>query len=164
MKKILILSDTHGYIGNEILEHAKKVDEVWHAGDIGNENVLKSLQDCATVRAVYGNIDGSDIRLQTKKELLFEVEGVKVLMTHIGGYPNRYETVFRQTIIRERPNIVVVGHSHICKVMSDKTLRHLHINPGAIGVSGFHSVRTMLLLDIENSKPQNLRVVEYKRK
>jgi hypothetical protein len=164
MKKILVISDTHGYIGDEILKHAKEVDEVWHAGDVGDISVIQSLQEIVDVRYVYGNIDGEDVRLESSEQETFSIDGVKVFMTHIGGYPNKYEKTVREKIRILNPDIVVVGHSHILKVIFDKKEKHLHINPGAIGKKGFHNARTMVRFEIFDGKPQNMMVLEYERR
>lgn len=163
MKKILILSDTHGYSGNEILIRAQQADEIWHAGDIGSVDVLEQLQSLSTVRAVYGNIDSYIIRKQIAEVSIFEIEGIKVLITHICGYPGNYASGIQRLINENKPQIVVGGHSHILKVMRDAKNNLLYINPGAIGKSGFHAVRTMIMMDIDNGKPQNLEVIEYSR-
>src|SRR5210317_817815 len=133
MKKILLLSDTHSYIDDQILKHANWADEVWHAGDIGNIEVTDKLKTIKPVRAVYGNIDNSEIR--------FEVEGVSIWMTHIGGYPKRYDSRIKNKLHANPPNLFISGHSHILKVMHDKELDLLHMNPGAAGKHGFHQIR-----------------------
>lgn len=163
MKKILIISDTHGYIDEKMISYASKVDEVWHAGDIGDKKVLQELEKVAKVVAVYGNIDGSDIRIQTKEFQIFECEGITIMMTHIAGYPGKYYSNIQKKIKEISPQIVVAGHSHILKVIPDTKNNLLFINPGAIGKSGFHTVRTMIQFEIDNKKPQNLAVIEYQR-
>jgi len=163
LKKILVLSDTHGYIDDAIKTHARSVDEIWHAGDIGSVEVLQQLQACAPVKAVSGNIDGHGICLQTQEVLAFETEQIRVLLTHIGGYPPNYTSDFVKEIAKHRPNIIVTGHSHILKVMPDKNRDLLYINPGAIGNSGFHNVRTMILLTLDAGRVLDMRVVEYDR-
>ena len=163
MKKILILSDTHNYLDEAILSHARTADEIWHSGDIGSLQVLEQLLEITTVHAVYGNIDGQDLRIRIPKIATFECDGLKVLMTHIGGYPEKYEPSVKQEILAYKPNIFISGHSHILKVMNDAKLNLLHINPGAIGKTGFHQKRTMIELGIENGAPKNLSVIEYDR-
>ena len=163
MKKILILSDTHNYLDEAILSHARGVDEIWHSGDIGSLQVLEQLQEITTVHAVYGNIDGQDIRIRIPKIATFECEGLKIMMTHIGGYPGKYEPTIFPEILKQKPAIFISGHSHILKVMNDKKLNLLHINPGAIGKTGFHNVRTMIELEIDNGVPKNFAVIECKR-
>lgn len=160
MKKILLLSDTHGYIDQKILEYASKVDEVWHGGDIGDLSVTDALKKIKPLRAVYGNIDGAAARLEFPEHNRFECEGVDVLITHIGGYPGKYSPIIRQEILKNPPKLFICGHSHILKVMPDKNLGLLHMNPGAAGISGFHQVRTMLRFDVDSGKISNLEVIE----
>jgi uncharacterized protein len=161
--KILLLSDSHGYIDDTILSHAKNVDEIWHAGDIGNLSLFESLSSCAPVCAVYGNIDGADIRIRASEFLLFEREGLRIFMTHICGYPGRYSAVALQYIKQYTPGLIVGGHSHILKVMKDSKHNALYMNPGAIGKSGFHMVRTMLRFHIVKGVPQQLELIEYNK-
>lgn len=161
LKKILLLSDTHSYIDDRILAYASQVDEVWHAGDIGQENVINQLEQKAFVRAVYGNIDDQLIRQSWPENQLFTLEGVTVLMTHIGGYPNKYTARVKKMLTDHRPDLYICGHSHILKVMYDKKLRLLHMNPGAAGKYGFQRVRTMLRFDLRDSKIENLEVIEF---
>ena len=163
MKKILIISDTHNYLDDAIISYAQKVDEIWHSGDIGSLGVLERLQKFTMVHAVYGNIDGQDLRIRIPKIATFECDGLRVLMTHIGGYPGRYDTSVKQEILAYKPNIFISGHSHILKVMNDAKLNLLHINPGAIGKTGFHQKRTMIELVIDGGVPKNLSVIEYNR-
>ncbi len=158
--KILLLSDTHGYIDERILAYAKVVDEVWHAGDIGNLEVIDQLESVAKVRAVFGNIDGQSARLRYPENNVFETAGLRVLLRHICGYPGTYNPMTRALITEHKPELVVCGHSHILKVMRDPKFGHVHINPGACGISGFHQIRTMLRFEISNKKPTNLEVIE----
>ncbi len=163
MKKILLLSDTHGYIDKDILKYVKQADEVWHAGDIGDLIVTDTIKKYKPLRAVYGNIDSDKARLEFNKYNLFQVEGVKVLITHIGGYPGRYAKGIREILQKHRPKLFVDGHSHILKVMFDKKNNLLFMNPGAAGKSGFHKVRTMLFFEIDVDEIKNLKVIEWKR-
>ena len=163
MTKILLLSDTHGFTNDTMLKRASEVDHVWHAGDIGSLAVTDALKSVAPIRAVYGNIDGTEIRSEFPLYQDFVCGGVRVLMTHIGGYPNRYNSSFRQQILDRKPDVVVCGHSHILKVQRDHKLDHLHLNPGAIGLHGFHKVRTMLRFGIDQGQLVNMEVLEYKR-
>ena len=163
MKKILLLSDSHGYMGEEILKHIRSCDEVWHAGDIGNPTVTDAIKKLKPLRAVYGNIDGAEARSEFPLHQKFQIEGVKVWITHIGGYPNRYSKNVREAIKDECPDLFISGHSHILKVMQDRKLNLLHMNPGAIGKHGFHKVRTMLRFCIANGKIKQLEVIEFKR-
>ncbi|MBB3123810.1 hypothetical protein FHS04_001313 [Mesoflavibacter sabulilitoris] len=164
MKKILLLSDTHSYIDDTILKHVKNADEVWHAGDIGDLSVTDQIQKLKPLRAVWGNIDGDKARVEFPEHNRFTIEGIDVWITHIGGYPGRYNIRVRDAIKANPPQLFICGHSHILKVMSDKKLGLLHINPGAIGIHGFHKVRTMLRFTIDNGKIDNLEVIQYDRK
>lgn len=161
MKKILLLSDTHSYIDDKILNHVKQADEVWHAGDIGDLAVTDALASLKPLRAVYGNIDGARARKEFPLHNRFMCEEVDVWITHIGGYPGRYSPSIRQEIYTDPPKIFISGHSHILKVMHDKTTGLLHMNPGAVGKQGFHQVRTMLRFEIDGIKIQNLEVIEF---
>ena len=163
MKKILLISDTHGYIDQRIIQYAKQSDETWHAGDIGELKVTDELKKVTTLRAVHGNIDNNKIRAEYPGNLRFQIEEMKIWITHIGGYPNKYNQRIRQEIYTNPPDIFICGHSHILKVINDKKLDCLHINPGAIGKHGFHQVRTMIRFEIMKSKIQNLEVIEFKR-
>ncbi|WP_299669871.1 metallophosphoesterase family protein [uncultured Polaribacter sp.] len=164
MKKILLLSDTHSYIDAQILKFVKQADEVWHAGDIGNLNVTDTIQKLKPLRAVFGNIDDKDARSEFPLDLKFEVEKVPVWMTHIGGYPNRYNQRIREEIQKNPPKIFIAGHSHILKVQYDKTLNLLHLNPGAAGNHGFHKIRTMLRFCLENGEIKNLEIIELAKR
>jgi len=163
MKKILLLSDTHSYIDATILKYVKQADEVWHSGDIGDLKVTDAIKALKPLRAVYGNIDDSKARLEFPENNRFICEGVDVLITHIGGYPGRYNMRIKNEIYSNPPKLFICGHSHILKVMPDKKLNLLHMNPGAIGTHGFHKARTMLRFTIDNSKIDNLEVIELKR-
>lgn len=163
MTKILLLSDTHSYIDEAILKYVRTVDEVWHAGDIGNLEVTKAIEAIKPLRAVYGNIDNHEIRSTYPEVQNFTIENVKVWMTHIGGYPGRYSPGIRQTLDIEKPKLFISGHSHILKVMPDKKRQLLHMNPGAVGKSGFHKVRTMLRFEIEKETIKNLELIEWSR-
>jgi len=163
LKKILILSDTHGFIDDTIRKYAKSHDEIWHGGDWGTVDVYDELAAINPVRGVYGNIDGQELRTENPKGRCFTVESVKVLMTHIGGYPKRYKPDFKERIVKEKPDLVITGHSHILKVVFDKNLNHLHINPGAAGIHGFHHVRTMVSIEVADGKISNAKVIELKK-
>ena len=150
--KILLLSDTHSYMDQAILQHALWADEVWHAGDFGSLVVAEQLQAVKPLRGVYGNIDGTEIRALFPERQLFECEGVRVAMTHIGGYP-----------VQEKPKIFIAGHSHILKVIYDKKYELLHLNPGAIGKYGAQKSRTMLRFEITEGNISHMEVVEYEK-
>lgn len=160
MQKIGILSDTHAYWDEKFAKYFSECDEIWHAGDIGSEQVLANLETIRPVRAVYGNIDGHIIRSLCPETLRFKVEEVEVLLTHTGGYPGRYEPGIRQVIYASPPQLFVCGHSHILKVMYDKNLRMLCVNPGAAGRYGFHTVQTIIRLVIDGDKIKDLEVIE----
>ena len=163
MTKILLLSDTHSYMGEDILKYVKQVDEVWHAGDIGDLKVTDTIKKLKPLRAVFGNIDSAEARLEFPEHLKFRCEGVNVWMTHIGGYQGRYAPAVRELIKVHTPYLFICGHSHILKVMNDKKLKLLHMNPGAAGTYGIHNVRTLLRFEISGQKIQNLEVIEFKR-
>ena len=158
--KILLISDTHGYIDERILAYASQADEVWHAGDIGNLKVTDKLQKTAKLRAVYGNIDNTEIRKEFPLHNRFKIDDLDVWITHIGGYPGKYSPAVREEIRENPPQLFICGHSHILKVMPDKKLNLLHMNPGACGIYGFHQVRTMLRFEINSGKIENPEVIE----
>lgn len=161
MKKVALLSDNHSYVGEDVLIHLEGKDEIWHAGDIGDLNSLKEIiQKTKVFRAVYGNIDAPQTRDIYPLNAVFEVEGLKVLMTHIGGYPGRYKTRVKQLIEEHKPDLYICGHSHILKVMRDKENDLIHMNPGAYGHHGFHKMRTLLTFTINDGKIDDLNVVE----
>ena len=162
--KILLLSDTHSYIDDRILHYAAEADEVWHAGDIGNLKVTDALASKAKLRGVYGNIDDHKIRATFPLNNRFTCEGVDVWITHIGGYPPKYNINTREEIKENPPKLFICGHSHILKVMPDKRYGLLHMNPGACGTNGFHKIRTMLRFEINSGKIENLEVVELGKK
>ena len=158
--KIGLLSDTHSYLDKTIFEHFKGVDEVWHAGDIGELSLLRELEAFKPTRAVFGNIDNPTIQQATEEDLIYEVEGCKILMTHIAAKPPRYNKRVKQLITDHQPNILVCGHSHILKVEFDKANNLLFINPGACGRHGFHRMRTILRFEINNGRPEKMEVIE----
>lgn len=161
MKRIGILSDTHAQWDDRFAQYFNSCDEIWHAGDIGSEEILDQLEGIApVVRAVYGNIDGASIRRRCKEVECFTTDGVKVWMTHIGGYPNRYAPGVKAELLQEKPRLFISGHSHILKVVNDKSLGLLHINPGAAGRQGWQSARTLVLLTIDNGDIKDCEVVE----
>ncbi len=160
MTRILLLSDTHSHIDDAILKYAKQADEIWHAGDIGVLNVTDTLKKIKPLRAVYGNIDDHKAKLEFPLDNRFMCEGVDVWITHIGGHPNKYYTRIRDDIKKNPPRLFISGHSHILKVMWDKKLNLLHMNPGACGKHGFHQMRTMLRFTIEGKEIKDLEVIE----
>jgi putative phosphoesterase len=160
MTKILLLSDTHSHIDDTILKYVHQADEVWHAGDIGDLSVTDTIKKFKPLRAVYGNIDNAEARLEFPLNNRFMCEGVDVWITHIGGYPGKYNQAIRVEITANPPKLFICGHSHILKVQFDNKLNLLHMNPGAAGISGFHQVRTMLRFEIDGEKIQGLEVIE----
>ena len=163
MKKILLISDTHGYIDEKIIKYANKVDEIWHAGDIGDISVSDKLKKIKPLKGVYGNIDDQKIRAEFPLHNRFICEKVNVWITHIGGYPKRYNPKILEELKSNSPDLFICGHSHILKVINDKELDLLHMNPGAIGKYGLHRVRTMIQFEINGKKIENLSVIEFKR-
>ncbi|MEH0157649.1 metallophosphoesterase family protein [Limibacter armeniacum] len=158
--KIGIISDTHDHIDEAILRHFEGCDEIWHAGDVGEQHILDTLEKVAPVRAVFGNIDGGPVKWNLPEDAIFEVEGIKVWITHIGGYPPKYTVKLKKRLDEIKPNLFICGHSHILKVIPDKDRQLLHINPGAAGHKGFHKMRTIVTLDITEGKMSDLKVVE----
>ncbi len=164
MKRIGILSDTHGYWDDRYAQHFKDCDEVWHAGDIGDYNIIERLQGLVpVVRAVSGNIDHCMARRKCHELEIFEVEGVKILLTHIGGYPGKWSKGMKSLLRENNIQLMVDGHSHILKVIYDNELQLLHINPGAAGIFGWHSVRTQIKLTIDGSGMRDCEVIELAR-
>ena len=160
MKRIGLLSDTHGYWDSKYEKYFSECDEIWHAGDIGTVEVAQKLAAIKPFRAVYGNIDGGDLRKMFGEKYRFRCEDVEVLMKHIGGYPGHYDASIRESLFARTPQLFISGHSHILKVLYDKTLQCLHINPGAAGMSGFHKVRTLIRFTIDGKEIKDLEVIE----
>ena len=159
MTKVGLLSDTHAYWDEKYLQYFETCDEIWHAGDIGSLEVARKLAEFRPFRAVYGNIDGQDIRRLYPQVLRFTVDGAEVLMKHIGGYPGKYDPSIQGSILVHPPKLFVSGHSHILKVKYDKTLNLLHINPGAAGMQGWHVDRTLVRLTIDGDKMSDCEVI-----
>ena len=160
MKRIGLLSDTHGYWDEKYVEYFSSCDEIWHAGDIGSQAVLSGLEQIAPVRAVHGNIDDHLTRLSCPKLLRFSIEGATVWITHIGGYPGRYAPEMRLALAEGHPDLLVCGHSHLLKVEFDRKRNMLFINPGAAGKYGFHKARTLVRFSVESGKFFDLEVIE----
>ena len=163
-QKIALISDSHSYLDHQTLSYLQNVDEIWHAGDVGDVAILNQLPAGKTLRGVFGNIDDQKVQSVFPEWLDFEVEGVRVLMTHIGGKPPRYAKGVKEKIKEFRPQVFICGHSHICKAEYDKALDCLYLNPGAIGQQGFHHMRTLMLLELDGGKIQKLQVVELGRR
>ncbi len=161
MKRITLISDTHSYLGADVIPHLQDADEIWHGGDIGNIEVLDQLKELKKpLRIVYGNIDDKEMQELTPLDELFECDGLKVFMTHIGGYPGRYNKRVKAILTKERPDLYICGHSHILKIMPDKDLSLIHMNPGACGIVGFHKFRTIIKFSIVAAKLKDVSVVE----
>lgn len=160
MKKIGLLSDTHGWLDDAVLRHFEACDEIWHAGDIGGDGVLEKLQEMKPVRAVWGNIDDHHMRSMCPENQRFVCEGVDVWITHIGGRPGNYALPVRDTLRNQPPALFICGHSHICMVKMDKAGGFLYMNPGAAGKHGFHQVRTILRFELERGEIKNLEAIE----
>ena len=160
MRRIALLSDTHSYLDDRMVELLAECDEIWHAGDIGSSVVTDWLMQVKPLKAVCGNIDGTDLRLQFPQFLRFHCEEVDVFMTHIGGYPGHYDRNLLPMLKNDPPKLLIAGHSHILKVIYDPKYQLLHINPGAAGQQGFHRVRTIVRFTIEGDQIKNLEVVE----
>ena len=162
MKKIGLLSDTHSFLDEKVFQYFAECDEVWHAGDFGNVEVMRKLQAFKPLRGVYGNIDGQEIRVEMPLDLRFECEEVSVFMTHIGGYPGRYEPRVRKLLLEQPPvnGLFISGHSHILKVIPDRALGFLHINPGACGNEGWHKVKTLVRFSLDAGKISDLQIIE----
>ncbi len=163
MTRIGLLSDTHGYIHPKLYDFFNECNELWHAGDMGNIGVADELNAFKPLRAVYGNVDGHDVRIVYREELVFWCEKVKVAMMHIGGYPGKYSPAARTLISLEKPKIFISGHSHILKVINDPHNHLLHINPGAAGKEGMHQVSTVIRFAIDGERIFDLEILELKR-
>ncbi len=164
MKRIGILSDTHGLLDERVFEHFDGCDEIWHCGDWGSLDIVNKLEKFRPLRGVWGNIDGYEVRSLFPQHNRFMCENVKVWLTHIGGYPGKYDPLVRPAIFQQPPGLFVCGHSHILKVQFDKNLDLLHINPGAAGKYGFHKVQTLVRVEINGKNIQNLEIIELSPK
>ncbi|MGM0496608.1 MAG: metallophosphoesterase family protein [Bacteroidota bacterium] len=164
MTRIGLISDTHGYIEPKIFEFFKSVDEIWHAGDMGTIDIPERLKKFKPLRGVYGNVDGQEIRYLYPENLRFKCEETDVWITHIGGYPGKYDTKVKKELEQNSPDIFISGHSHILKVQYDEKLDLLHINPGALGNSGFHQVKTAVRFNIDGNNIKDLKILDIKRR
>ncbi|MBX2905627.1 MAG: metallophosphoesterase family protein [Taibaiella sp.] len=160
MTRIGLISDTHDFLDDAVFRHFEQCDEIWHAGDFGTSAIADKLKAVKPLRGVYGNIDGNDIRAEYPEKLVFECEGVRVLMIHIGGYPGRYSATAKQAIAAYKPQLFISGHSHILKVMYDDKYQCLHMNPGAAGRHGWHKVRTLIRFVIDGIEMKHCEVIE----
>jgi hypothetical protein len=160
MTRIGLLSDTHHYLDDSIFRHLEECDEIWHAGDFGTVSVANTLKALKPLRGVYGNIDGQDIRSIYPEKMIWKQEEIEVYMTHIGGYPPRYNPALKKDLIETCPQLFICGHSHILKVMYDEALQCLHMNPGAAGNHGWHKIRTLLRFTVDGKQIKDCEVIE----
>ncbi len=160
MTRIGLISDTHGFLDEKVFEHFKNCDEIWHAGDFGNAKLATSLKKFKPLRGVYGNIDGYDIRSEYPDKLVWQCENVNVFLTHIGGHPARYAPGIKSQLEKNKSKLFICGHSHILKVIYDNKINCLHINPGAAGNQGWHTVRTIVRFAIDGNEIKDCEVVE----
>ncbi len=160
MTKIGLISDTHGYLDDAVFKHFDECNEIWHAGDFGNMQLIDKLAAFKPLRGVYGNIDGADIRATYPEILKFSCEEVPVLMTHIGGYPGKYAPSVRKELQAYPAKLFISGHSHILKIIFDEKIQCLHMNPGAAGNQGWHKVRTLIRFDVDGPVMRNCQVIE----
>ena len=160
MKKIILLSDTHSALDERFLPHLEDANEIWHAGDIGNVEIIDKLNKITQTRVVYGNIDNHTIRAEFPLNQSFKIEEINVFMTHIGGKPYSYTKRIANFLLETKPDLFICGHSHICKIQMDKKLNMLYMNPGAAGINGFHKVRTLIRFSIEGARIYDCEVIE----
>lgn len=160
MTRIGLISDTHNFLDEAVFNHFKECDEIWHAGDFGTAAIADRLSDFKPLRGVYGNIDGYDIKSMLPEQMVYQCEGVKVLMRHIGGYPPRYNAETKKELLIHKPQLFISGHSHILKIMYDDKLQCLHMNPGAAGKHGWHKVRTLIRFTIDGKDMKDCEVIE----
>jgi putative phosphoesterase len=164
MKRIGLLSDTHHYLDENIIRHFEQCDEIWHAGDFGSIGLAEKLKACKPLKGVYGNIDGPDIRNEYPEKLRWKCEETEVFMTHIGGYPPKYNPGIKKELISHPPQLFICGHSHILKIIYDDRLQCLHMNPGAAGNQGWQTVRTIIRFTIEGKDIKDCEVIELGKK
>jgi len=164
MTRIGLISDTHSYLDESVFTHFEQCDEIWHAGDFGTLELAHRLSSFKPLKGVYGNIDGNDIQNFYPENLFFQCEEVKVLMTHIGGYPPKYNSRVKPLIRENKPQLFISGHSHILKVMYDENLQCLHMNPGAAGNQGWHKVRTIITFVVDGKNMKDCKVIELGRR
>ena len=160
MLRIGLISDTHHFLDDNVFKHFEKCDEIWHAGDFGTIEVANKLAAFRPLKGVYGNIDGQDVRTVYPEQLRWRSEGINVFMTHIGGYPPKYNPAVKKILQADPPQLFICGHSHILKVIYDDKLSCLHINPGAAGRQGWHTIRTLVRLTIDGNNMKDCEVIE----
>ena len=164
MKKIGLISDTHHYLDEKVFEYFDQCDEIWHAGDFGTIDIINQLKDFKPLKGVYGNIDGPDVRNEFPEKLRWSCEDVKIFMIHIGGYPPKYNPSTKRELLIDPPQLFISGHSHILKVMYDKEIKCLHINPGAAGKQGMHQIRTLIRFTIDGKDIKDCEIIELGKK
>ena len=164
MTRIGLISDTHNYLDDAVFKYFEECDEIWHAGDFGNIALADRLAEFKPLKGVYGNIDGKEIRTVYPEVLRFKCEETEVLITHIGGYPGRYNPKMKPELLSNPPKLFIAGHSHILKVQFDPKIKCLHLNPGAAGKQGWHKVRTLMRFTIAGERMQDLEVIELGKK
>jgi uncharacterized protein len=162
--KILLMSDTHGFLDDSIISFIKDCDQVWHCGDFGSIQLVEEIKKLKPLYGVFGNVDGQKIRGEFPETHTFLCEGLKICMRHIGGYPPRYEPGVRDMLKKEKPGVFISGHSHILKVIRDKDLGLIHMNPGAAGLEGFHKIRTLLRFNLRKGEIKDLQAIELGKK
>jgi putative phosphoesterase len=160
LKQIGLISDTHGYLDENVFKHFESCNEIWHAGDFGSIEIANRLKSVKPLKGVYGNIDGQDIRSEFPEQLVFDCEEIKVMIRHIGGYPPKYNPETKKELLIHKPKLFISGHSHILKIMYDEKLNCLHINPGAAGKQGWQKVRTIVRFVIDGKEIKNCEVIE----
>ena len=159
--KIGLISDTHSYLDPQIYHYLSDCEEIWHAGDIGKKSIFSELEAFKKIRAVWGNIDGHELRTILPEYIYFGIEGLSVLMIHIGGYPGKYSPKAKSLIQELQPKLFISGHSHIVKIIPDTKNQLLHINPGACGIEGWHKVKTIVRFDIQMGKISQMELIEF---
>ena len=164
MQKIGLISDTHHYLDEYVFKYFDKCDEIWHAGDFGTIEIADKLKAFKPLKGVYGNIDGQDIRSEYSEKLYWKCEEVEIFMTHIGGYPPNYNPKTKKELLINSPQLFISGHSHILKIIYDKNIKCLHMNPGAAGKQGWHQIRTLIRFSIDGKDIKDCEVVELGKK
>jgi uncharacterized protein len=164
MTRIGLLADTHNYLDEAVFKHFENCDELWHAGDFGTSSIADRLKEFKPLKGVYGNIDGYDVRSIYPEKLAWDCEQVRVFMTHIGGYPNKYAPGVKQQLVVNGARLFISGHSHILKIIYDDKINCLHMNPGAAGNQGWHKMRTIVRFAIDGSNIKDCEVIELGRR
>jgi putative phosphoesterase len=160
MTRIGLISDTHHYLDPAVFKHFSNCDEIWHAGDFGTSSLSSALAQFKPLKGVFGNIDGPDIRSQFPEKLSWQCEGISIYMTHIGGYPPKYNSVVKNELLALKPNLFICGHSHILRIIYDEKIPCLYMNPGAAGNQGWHKLRTLVRFSIDGNEISNCEIIE----